>query len=389
MRAVCAAGCALLLLLQWKQGSSRLFRDGIGWGWVVLFATLLALVVLFLRSPHPPPDEHPLRLRRNRVPMWMAVVPVLVLITGLSPYLELRTAYAFNMYSNLQTADGESNHLLVTRTVPLTDFESDLVRIKATNEPGLELYATSGFDLPFLQLRAYLSHHKRLDDGTEVSLTYIRAGVEHSIARVRDDPALVEPVPAWQQKLFRLPGPRPDRPGPLPTHVPPRALWDREGWGPQESSAETWQRAQPRALRGPPTPFVDFRRCPSSRWSPISRPPATSPRRSPSCPRASRGRPVPDAARHHRVRQERHGRVDDRAGAEAHAGAGPEQVVGRPAGQRVPRVLPEEPGRVLRQLLRLLPARGVHPVERHVHRERQLGQRRDRPAAPCRRRRRC
>ena len=60
----------------------------------------------------------------------------------------------------------------------------------------------------------------------------------------------------------------------------------------------------------------------------------------------------------------------------------PQQVARRPAGQRVPRVLPREPGRVLRQLLRLLPARGVHPVERHVHREGQLGQRRDRPAAP-------
>ena len=43
---------------------------------------------------------------------------------------------------------------------------------------------------------------------------------------------------------------------------------------------------------------------------------------------------------------------------------------------------PQQPGRVLRLLLRLLPARGVHPVVRHVHREGQLDQRRDRPAAP-------
>ena len=43
---------------------------------------------------------------------------------------------------------------------------------------------------------------------------------------------------------------------------------------------------------------------------------------------------------------------------------------------------PAQPGRVLRQLLRLLPARGVHALERHLHREGLLGQRRDRPAAP-------
>jgi len=201
-RALCAGAAALLLLVQWKQGNIRLYRVGIGWAWVVLIVALVALVVLFLFSPHPPPDEHPLRLTHNRVPLWMAILPVLVLITGLSPYLELRTAYAFNMYSNLQTADGDSNHLLITRTLPLTDFESDLVQIKETNSPDLELYARGGFELPFLQLRAYVSHHKRLDNGTDVSLTYIRGGVEHSVARVRDDPALIEPVPEWEQKLF-------------------------------------------------------------------------------------------------------------------------------------------------------------------------------------------
>ena len=94
------------------------------------------------------------------------------------------------------------------------------------------------------------------------------------------------------------------------------------------------------------------------------------------------GRPLPDAARHHRLRQERHHRLDHRAGAEADARPRAQQEPGRPAGQRVPRVLPPQPGRVLRQLLRLLPARGVHPVERHLHREGQLDQRRDRPAAP-------
>ena len=95
-----------------------------------------------------------------------------------------------------------------------------------------------------------------------------------------------------------------------------------------------------------------------------------------------RRRPLPDAARHHRVGQERHHRLDHRAGAAAHAGHRPQQVAGRPAGQRVPRVLPRQPGRVLRQLLRLLPARGLHRLERHLHREGLVGQRRDRPAAP-------
>ena len=47
----------------------------------------------------------------------------------------------------------------------------------------------------------------------------------------------------------------------------------------------------------------------------------------------------------------------------------------------VPRVLPPQRRRVLRQLLRLLPARGLHPPHRHLHREGLHPQRRDRPPA--------
>jgi hypothetical protein len=195
LRALVAGACAVLLLVQWRQGSTRLFRDGLGWAWVVFDVVVLALVAQFLLRERPAPIERPISFARYGVPRWLAIVPLLVLLNGLSPYLELRTAYAFNMYSNLQTADGESNHFLVMRTLPLTDFESDLVRITATNDPGLQLYVGQ-FDLPFLQLRDYLSRHPN------VSLTYVRGGVERSVARAADDPALVEPVPSWQSKLF-------------------------------------------------------------------------------------------------------------------------------------------------------------------------------------------
>jgi hypothetical protein len=195
IRVVVAAVCFLLLLVQWKQGNTRLFRDGLGWAWVIFDVAVLALVVHFLMRPHPEPIEHPMSFARLGVPRWLAILPVLVLLTGLSPYLELRTAYAFNMYSNLQTADGDSNHFLVTRTLPLTDFQSDLVRITATNDTGLRPYIGQ-FDVPFLQLQDYLSRHR------DSSLTYLRGGVEHSVTRASDDPALVEPVPSWKSKLF-------------------------------------------------------------------------------------------------------------------------------------------------------------------------------------------
>ena len=96
------------------------------------------------------------------------------------------------------------------------------------------------------------------------------------------------------------------------------------------------------------------------------------------------GRPPPDAARGDRHGQDRHARLDDRQPQQADAGPGPQQDARRPAVRRVPRVLPRERGRVLRQLLRLLPARGVPAPERHLHREGLVAQRRDRPAPACR-----
>ncbi len=92
----------------------------------------------------------------------------------------------------------------------------------------------------------------------------------------------------------------------------------------------------------------------------------------------------PGAAGRHRLGQDLHRRQGDRGGAAAGPGPRPEQDAGRTALRRDEGVLPGERGRVLRLLLRLLPAGGVRPAHRHLHREGQLHQRADRPDAPRR-----
>ena len=199
VRAAAVVAPAVVLAIElYGRGSTlgRVFADARAWAWVLYDVLVVALVVWFLWTRRPAPAERPLSFRSRGVPRWLAVVPVLVLLTGLSPYLELRTAYAFNMYSNLRTADGDSNHLLITRTLPLTDYQSDLVRIQATSDPALQHYVDEGFDLPFLQLRDYLSRHR------DVSIRFVRHGTVHDLGRADADPALVEPVPSWQSKLF-------------------------------------------------------------------------------------------------------------------------------------------------------------------------------------------
>ena len=97
--------------------------------------------------------------------------------------------------------------------------------------------------------------------------------------------------------------------------------------------------------------------------------------------RVRRGDRHVGAARRHRHRQERDHGLAGRAAAAADAGARAQQDALRPAGQGVPRADAAQRGGVLRLLLRLLPARGVHPADRHLHREGLLDQRGGRAAA--------
>ena len=95
-----------------------------------------------------------------------------------------------------------------------------------------------------------------------------------------------------------------------------------------------------------------------------------------------RGEQRPGAARRHRLGQDLHHGARHRQRAAADADPRAQQDPGRAALRRDEGVLPEQRRRVLRQLLRLLPARGLRPAHRHLHREDLGDQRADRPDAP-------
>ena len=111
-----------------------------------------------------------------------------------------------------------------------------------------------------------------------------------------------------------------------------------------------------------------------------------------------RRQPLPDPARRDRHGQDGDDGLDHREDPAPRARHRAQQDARRAALQRVPRVLPGERGRVLRLVLRLLPARGVRPAGRPLHREGLVPERRHRaaaalgdlvaPDAPRRRRRR-
>ena len=95
-------------------------------------------------------------------------------------------------------------------------------------------------------------------------------------------------------------------------------------------------------------------------------------------------RALPDAARGDRDGQDDDDGRGDPGRPATDAGDRPQQDARGPALQRVPHLLPGQRGRVLRLLLRLLPARGLRPEPRPLHREGLRHQPGGRPPAPRR-----
>jgi len=193
-RNVLMVASATTLVSMWIGGNGRARRVLVGGRqlmWLIFDALVLLVVGAWCIRTRVSVEP-----RQRLRPAWLALIPALVVVNGLTPYLELKTSYGWNMYANLETVDGQSNHLFLPGTLRLTDIQHDLVRILETNDEGLKAYVREGYDIPFLQLRAYLSNHAR------VSLVYERGGSTRRADPVASDPALVRPVGSGTQKLL-------------------------------------------------------------------------------------------------------------------------------------------------------------------------------------------
>lgn len=164
------------------------------WPWQLFAGVVVSTAVAFLRQ-HRETAPHCLRPHH----LLFLIVPLLVVGNGLTPYLELKTGYGWNMYSNLRTVDGVSNHFIVRRTLPLTHDQTEPVRILDTNSAALARYRANGYALTWRQLRRYLADHP------QTRITYQRGSEVVALRAAADRPELVEPVPAWREKiqLFR------------------------------------------------------------------------------------------------------------------------------------------------------------------------------------------
>jgi len=116
-------------------------------------AVIVFMIVVWRTAPDDRGGRELLHLPRR----VLLVVPVLALLIGALPYVGLRTEGAFAMFSNLRTEGGASNHLLIRATVDPFGLQTDLVRVRASNDPQLAAVAARGLSIPALALRRYIA----------------------------------------------------------------------------------------------------------------------------------------------------------------------------------------------------------------------------------------
>ena len=124
-------------------------------------------------SPRAGPDV-PLPRNAGFAPALLWVLPCLVLLTGLNPYLGLRTQLSFSMFSNLRTEGGVSNHLFMPRLASLTSYQDDLVEILDSDDPELAELSQRQLLLPYFELR------RQVSGAENVNVHYRRGGEAHT-----------------------------------------------------------------------------------------------------------------------------------------------------------------------------------------------------------------
>lgn len=116
---------------------------------------------------------------------FYSVLFILQLLNISAPYLGSKNVGSFVMYSNLQTARGESNHFLIPR-LPLEMGQDDLVEIVETSNEWLHMAEEQGDLVTWHELRRYLSNDP------DANIIFRRKGVFYVHKHAREDPDLIE-----------------------------------------------------------------------------------------------------------------------------------------------------------------------------------------------------
>ncbi|WP_207432126.1 HTTM domain-containing protein [Sabulibacter ruber] len=86
----------------------------------------------------------------------LMIIPVIVFVNGLCPYLGLKTESSYAMFSNLRTEGGITNHFIVPASTQIFDYQKDVIEIVSSSDPFLQRMAQEQKLLVYFQFRRYV-----------------------------------------------------------------------------------------------------------------------------------------------------------------------------------------------------------------------------------------
>lgn len=161
--------------------------------WSIYVAAYLALLIFLIVKLRSVAGDRSLSLiRGQRLPL----MPILVLtiFVGLSPYLGLRSAGAFTMFSNLETEGSASNHFFMPFELQVFDYQKQVCVIETTAE-DIPKTAFTGRLLTWFQFRRLARRNP------EASITYTFKGERFELKRIADKLEL-SAEPDWFERHY-------------------------------------------------------------------------------------------------------------------------------------------------------------------------------------------
>lgn len=146
-------------------------------GCVLCYATLFA-GYLWRRRHQPARSEDDFRWNTLQ-PRWLSAIGLMFSLNAMAPHLGLKSRASLEMFSNLDTLDGRSNHLFIPATFQCFDYLSDVVMIEeAREESDLALAARQRWVMPYLEFENLASRYP------DEPLTYRHKGRRRTLQRL-------------------------------------------------------------------------------------------------------------------------------------------------------------------------------------------------------------
>lgn len=132
------------------------------------------------------------------------LLSALYFISCAMPFIGLKTQQNLNMFSNLYTEQGQTNHIVFTKPPYLFDYQNDVVRILRSNVPFFRELRDEGLLIPYFEFRRMLSQASE-EHMKHLMLEYERNGKIEMITLDKvTDPGVLEPLSPWLEDWFHF-----------------------------------------------------------------------------------------------------------------------------------------------------------------------------------------